>query len=76
MEPMPEAATNITLSFEICEQAWALGIDVASTCEQALSEAIRAEQRRRWAVENADFIKAYNEFVEKNGLPLEEHRMF
>lgn len=34
------------------------------------------EQARRWAEENADAIRCYNEYVEKNGLPLEEYRMF
>lgn len=69
-------ATNITLPGDVYQEAKALGINFSRTCEQALRDAIRAEQGRRWAVENAGFIEAHNEFVETNGLPLEAHRMF
>ncbi|MBN9309585.1 MAG: type II toxin-antitoxin system CcdA family antitoxin [Devosia sp.] len=30
----------------------------------------------RWREENAEAIKAWNAWVEENGLPLEEYRMF
>jgi antitoxin CcdA len=69
-------ATNITLPMDVYEQAKKLGLNLSRACEQALRGAIRAEQERRWAVEHAAFIEAHNAFVEKNGLPLDEHRMF
>ena len=72
----PRRATNITLPAEVYEQAKQLGINFSRACEQALRSAIRAEQEQRWAVEHAAFIKAHNAFVKKNGLPLEEYRMF
>jgi hypothetical protein len=31
---------------------------------------------RKWLEENAEAIKSMNEWVEKNGLPLEKYRMF
>lgn len=31
---------------------------------------------RKWLEENAEAIKSINEWVEKNGLPLEKYRMF
>jgi antitoxin CcdA len=76
LEIRPRKATNITLPAEVHEQAKALGINLSRACEQALRAAIRAEQERRWAIEHAAFIEAHNAFVEKNGLPLDEHRMF
>jgi antitoxin CcdA len=80
MDQLPEArhrkAAIIALPIDVYEEAKALAINFSSVCEQALHDAIRAEQGRRWAAENADFIKATNEFVEQNGLPLEDHRMF
>ena len=33
-------------------------------------------EARRWRAENAEAIKAWNAWVEENGLPLEEYRMF
>jgi post-segregation antitoxin (ccd killing protein) len=35
-----------------------------------------SEQGRKWLEENAEAIKSINEWVEKNGLPLEKYRMF
>jgi antitoxin CcdA len=72
----PRKATNVTLPVDVYERAKDLGINFSRTCEQALREAIKAEEGRRWAQENAEFIKNTNEWVEKNGLPLAEYRMF
>jgi antitoxin CcdA len=69
-------ATNITLPLDVYEQAKALGINLSRACEQALRAVIGAERERRWAIEHAAFIEAHNAYVEKNGLPLDEHRMF
>ena len=33
-------------------------------------------EAKRWRDENAEAAKAWAEWVEKNGLPLEEYRMF
>ncbi|MDR3098179.1 MAG: type II toxin-antitoxin system CcdA family antitoxin [Paraburkholderia sp.] len=72
----PRKATNVTLPVDVYERAKDLGINFSRTCEQALREAIKAEEGRRWAEEHADFIKHTNEWVEKNGLPLAEYRTF
>jgi antitoxin CcdA len=72
----PRKATNVTLALDVYERAKDLGINFSRTCEQALREAIKAEEGRRWAEENAEFIRNTNDWVEKNGLPLAEYRMF
>ena len=72
----PRKATNITLALDVYKRAKDLGINFSRTCEQALREAIKAEEGRRWAEENAEFIRNTNDWVEKNGLPLTEYRMF
>ncbi|SMG07311.1 type II toxin-antitoxin system CcdA family antitoxin [Paraburkholderia susongensis] len=69
-------ATNVTLPVDVYERARELGINFSRTCEQALREAIRTEEGRRWAQENAEFIRNTNEWIEKNGLPLAEYRVF
>ncbi len=35
-----------------------------------------SEEGRRWQEENAEAIKQWNEWVEKNGLPLARYRQF
>ncbi|MDR3482257.1 MAG: type II toxin-antitoxin system CcdA family antitoxin [Burkholderiaceae bacterium] len=72
----PKKATNITLALDVYNDAKALGINLSQTCERLLRETIRAEQERRWASEHADFIRAYNQTVEQEGLPLEQWRSF
>jgi antitoxin CcdA len=72
----PRKATNVTLPVDVYERAKELGINFSRACEQALREAIEAEEGRRWAQENAEFIKNTNDWVEKNGLPLAEYRIF
>lgn len=76
LKAAPKRATNITLSLDVYNAAKSLGINLSQTCERLLREAIRTEQERRWAHENADFIRAYNQTVEQEGLPLEQWRNF
>lgn len=35
-----------------------------------------SEEGRKWREENAEAIKAWNAWVDENGLPLEKYRMF
>lgn len=35
-----------------------------------------SEEAKKWLEENAEAIKSWNDWVEKNGLPLEEYRPF
>lgn len=39
-------------------------------------EAARIERNRRWREENKEAIDAYEQEIEKSGLPLSEHRTF
>ncbi|NYT45853.1 type II toxin-antitoxin system CcdA family antitoxin [Alcaligenaceae bacterium] len=69
-------ATNITLSVDVYEDAKALGINLSQTCDRLLREAINAEKANSWAVEHRDFVSAYNDSVEKDGLALSQWRTF
>ena len=69
-------ATNITLSADVLAEAKALGINISQACDQYLRELVRGERERRWQQEHADFIAAYNQTVEREGLPLEQWRTF
>lgn len=52
-----------------------LDID-SQTAEASLAKAVSDERAARWLKENAEAIACYNAYIEKNGLPLEEFRMF
>ncbi|RKP50792.1 type II toxin-antitoxin system CcdA family antitoxin [Trinickia fusca] len=69
-------ATNISLPEDVYKDAKELGINFSQTCERALRQAVQAEKDRQWAIKYADFVHAYNEMVERDGLPLAQYRTF
>jgi antitoxin CcdA len=54
------------------KDAKALGVNISAAAEQGVRQALRDA----WLAENRDSMEAWGEWVEKNGLPLEEYRMF
>ena len=73
---VPRRATNISLPEDVYKDAKELGINFSQTCERAIRQAVQAEKDRQWAIKYADFIQAYNDMVERDGLPLAEYRTF
>jgi antitoxin CcdA len=76
---MPSAsrkAANLSLDSELLTQARDLDINLSRAAEDGIAKAVKAERERRWLEENAEAIRAYNEYIETNGLPLEEYRTF
>lgn len=73
---MPRRATSLTLDRDLLDEAKTLGVNVSRAAEEGLAVALKAERARRWKEENAEAIREYNEFVEREGVLLSEHRMF
>ena len=69
-------ATNLSLSSDVLEAAKDLQINLSQVCDNYLRDLVRREQERRWRIDHADFIAAYNATVEAEGLPLDEWRTF
>lgn len=67
---------DLTVSEALVTEAESLGLDVAGAAEQGIALAIKAERERRWKIENAEAIKADNDYVAKHGLPLAKYRLF
>lgn len=65
-------ATNLSLDKELLKDAKALGVNISAAAEQGVRQALRDA----WLTENRTSMEAWDEWVEKNGLPLEEYRMF
>lgn len=72
----PKKAINITISTDVASDAKALGINISKVCDQFLRGLVTSEHERRWQVDNAGFIAACNEGVERDGLPLDAWRSF
>jgi len=68
--------TNVSLDAALVEDAKTLGVSVSRSAEKGLEDAVREARWAKWREENSDAIRSYNEWVEKNGLPLEKYPMF
>ena len=64
-------AINLSLSNDVLEAAKHLTINISQVCDSHLRE-----QERKWRVDHAEFIVAYNATIEAEGLPLDEWRSF
>jgi len=69
-------STHLIVDSVLLEKAEALGIDMSTTLESALREALAKRETQRWQREHKSEIEAYNDWVARNGLPLEAHRQF
>lgn len=68
--------TNLTLDTKLVNEARLLKLNVSRAAEAGLAEAIKTERMRLWQEENAQAVEDANGWVEKNGLPLGQHRLF
>ena len=66
--------TNVTIRSDLLDEARALKINLSQEFEQHLSEVVRKQQGEQWKRENREAIKAYNKFVEENGIWSDEFR--
>ena len=69
-------AVNLTMDTGVVQAAREAGLNLSQICEAALRDAAKKERERQWREDNAEAIGEWNEWVEKNGLPLAEYRMF
>ena len=68
--------TNVTLSAALVAEAKALGVNISAAAASGLEQAVAKQRSERWLRESAEAIKSFNDYVEKNGLPLEKSRWF
>jgi antitoxin CcdA len=67
-------ATNVTIRGDLLEEARALNINLSQEFEQHLAEVVRRHRAERWKQDNREAIRAYNKFVEENGIWSDEFR--
>ena len=72
----PKKATNLSINKDLLAEARALKINLSATLEQALTEKVRQERRKRWLEDNQQAIDVCNELAENNGLFSDKHRVF
>ena len=69
-------SVNLSLNRSLVEDAKALGMNLSRACDDALAAAIKLEREARWKIENVEAVRSFNDYVEKNGIPLSQFRQF
>ena len=72
----PKKATNLSVNSDLLAKARKENINLSATFEQALAIQVKLKQREKWIAENTESIKAYNEFVEEEGVFSNDYRNF
>ena len=73
--PLPKKSANVSLAESLLAEAKELGLNVSQAAEAGLAKAVSDKRAEVWLKENAEAIACYNDYIEKNGLPLDEFRM-
>ncbi|GAB7536993.1 type II toxin-antitoxin system CcdA family antitoxin [Burkholderia sp. 22PA0099] len=68
--------TNVSLPSDLLERARELDVNISRASERGLREEVQEAEARVWAAKHAGFITEMNARIERDGLPLDEHRMF
>jgi antitoxin CcdA len=72
----PKKSANLSVNTDLLGKAKEMNINLSATLEQALTEAIRKQQRDQWLAENKGAIEAYNAHVEQHGVFSDKLRSF
>ncbi|WP_374353382.1 type II toxin-antitoxin system CcdA family antitoxin [Limnohabitans sp.] len=75
-EEAPKKPTNLSLNAEVLAMARELGMNVSRTVDALLAEEVKRQYWARWNEQNSAAIDHYNERIEREGLPLAQHRTF
>jgi len=74
--PSKRRSVNLSIDATVLAEAREYGISLSRTSEEALAKAVKAERWRRWQDENREAIEANNRWVEENGLPYADLRLW
>jgi antitoxin CcdA len=67
---------NLSIDSQLMAEAKGLNVHVSRAAEAGIAEAVAAEKTRLWKLENRATMDAWNDYVDKHGIPLAEHRQF
>lgn len=67
---------NLSIDSQLMREAKGLNVNVSRAAEAGIAEAVAAEKTRLWKLENHATMDAWNDYVEKHGIPLSQHRQF
>lgn len=59
---------RLRVNSDLLERARELGVDLATTLEDALAQEVHRRQRETWLKENREAIETYNDLVAQQGV--------
>ena len=71
-----KTATNISINAALLAEAKELGVNISQACESGLARELKSVREVKWKRENESTMQAWNDWTEKNGIPLVEYRRF
>jgi antitoxin CcdA len=74
--PVQRKSTNLSLDAHLVAEAKNLDINVSRAAEHGIAIAVAEERARLWQIENREAIAGLNDFVDRQGLPLQASRRF
>ncbi|MGQ8367362.1 type II toxin-antitoxin system CcdA family antitoxin [Glaciecola sp. 1036] len=72
----PKKRTNLSISESLLAEAKQLGINISSSAEIGIKNALLEKKRKLWLEQNKDALESSNSFVELHGLPFDSYRNF
>ena len=75
-ENSPKKATNLSLNASVLEAAKAMGMNISQTVDALLADEVKRRYWEKWRDDNKDAFQAYNERIQREGLPLAKYRSF
>lgn len=67
---------NLSIDSKLLREAKALDVNISRAAEAGIAEAVATEKSRLWKQENRATLESWNEYVERNGIPLAKYRQF
>ena len=69
-------AVNLSLDTGVVAAAREAGLNLSQVCEAALRQASRKERDRQWKEDHRESMEGWNRWLEENGLPYAELRLW
>lgn len=69
-------ATNVSLDAALVEEAKELGVNISLASARGLEQAVKEARGKQWLEKNRAALDSYNAYIEANGLPLADLRLF
>jgi antitoxin CcdA len=75
-ENSPKKATNLSLNASVLAAAKEMGMNISQTVDALLADEVKRRYWEKWRDDNKDAFQAYNERIQREGLPLAKYRSF